>query len=43
MQLHVDGIAGFPDDGPFDSREGLAGFYSDSGPLLTSGIQAPNM
>lgn len=45
MQLHGQGVAGFHADfanlGPFESSQGLVGFYSDSGSLLVSGTDAP--
>lgn len=47
MQLHGDGVAGFHSDfanlGPFISPQGLVGFYNDSGSLLISGTEAPNL
>ncbi|HSR59163.1 MAG TPA: gliding motility-associated C-terminal domain-containing protein [Robiginitalea sp.] len=47
MQLHGQGGAGFHADfanlGPFESPQGLVGFYSDSGSLLVSGSETPNL
>ena len=47
MQMHGEGVAGFHadfrNDGPFDSPQGLVGFYHDSGSLLVSGTQVPNL
>ena len=45
MQLHGDGVAGFHADfdnsGPFESQQGLVGFYSETGSLAIRGTEAP--
>jgi len=45
MRLHGAGEAGFhanfDNSGPFDSPQGLVGFYSDIGSLVVSGTDAP--
>ncbi len=47
MQLHGEGMAGFHADfenlGPFESQQGLVGFYNDAGSLLINGTDAPNL
>lgn len=47
MQLHGDGVAGFHADfsnlGPFESPQGLVGFYNDTGSLLIDGTEVPNL